>query len=217
MKKMSVNDAAEYFGVSKEAIHNRIRRGSLKSLVENGVKMVMIDDTQAKSTVKRTAPRRTAVNNDRYYKLLEEQNAKLQSRVDTLENETRTLRDQKEQMLIEEREKIERIYKEKDEQLKNILNSIASKFMLNAPLDTVEEKEEMLEAEIEMPLPIIEDEPSSVISLGKYLKKQKFSDKKIKKIKARFKKIAQEDDRIVIVGSKLYIDIVKYDYSDIIR
>jgi CRISPR/Cas system CMR subunit Cmr4 (Cas7 group RAMP superfamily) len=120
-------------------------------------------------------------------------------------------------MLIEEREKIERIYKEKDEQLKNILNSIASKFMLNAPLDTVEDKEEMLEAEIEMPLPIIEDEQSSVISLGKYLKKQKFSDKKIKKIKARFKKIAQEDDRIVIVGSKFYIDIVKYDYSDIIR
>jgi predicted site-specific integrase-resolvase len=217
MKKMSVNDAAEYFGVSKEAIHNRIRRGSLKSVIEEGVKMVLVDEKLLKPVAKKSAPRRTAVNNDRYYKLLEEQNAKLQSRVDTLENETRTLRDQKEQMLIEEREKIERIYKEKDEQLKNILNSISSKFMLNAPLEPVAVEEETLEAEIETALPIVEDEPSEVVSLNKYLKKQDFSEKKIKKIKTRFKKIAKEDDRVVIIGSKYYIDTAKYDYSDIIR
>ncbi len=34
---------------------------------------------------------------DRYYKLLEDQNAKLQQKIETLESETRTLRDQKEQ------------------------------------------------------------------------------------------------------------------------
>ena len=169
MKKMSVNDAAVYFGVSKEAIHNRIRRGSLQSVVEEGTKMVLVDEKQTKAAARKTIqPRRTAVNNDRYYKLLEEQNQKLQSRVDTLENETRSLRDQKEQMLIEEREKIERIYKEKDEQLKSILSSISSQFMLNAPQETTisEIEEEMFEAEIEA-RPI---EKSKVISLKKYLK-----------------------------------------------
>ncbi len=208
MKKMSVNDAAMYFGVSKEAIHNRIRRGSLQSVIENDVKMVIVDEKQAKSGPKRAAqPRRNALSNDRYYKLLEEQNEKLQSRVDTLENETRTLRDQKEQMLIEEREKIERIYKEKDEQLKSILNSISSKFMLNAPAEFQEE--ETLEAEVE-------DTASNVISLKKYLKKQNFSDKKIKKLKAKFKKSAKKDERIVVIGNKYYLDTAKYDYSDIV-
>jgi len=200
---MSVNETAEYFGVSKEAIHNRIRRGSLQSDIENGVKMVMVDEKQAKAGTRKPAqPRRTVVNNDRYYKLLEEQNKKLQSRVDTLESETRSLRDQKEQMLIEEREKIERIYKEKDEQLKNILSSISSQFMLNAPQETVIEAEAV--------------EASSVVSLKKHLKQYDFSEKKIAKIKAKFKKRAKKDERIIIIGKKYYIDTTKYDYSDIL-
>jgi hypothetical protein len=209
MKKMSVNDAAVYFGVSKEAIHNRIRRGSLQSIMQNGVKMVMVDENQAKSTAKKPAQsRRNTVSNDRYYKLLEEQNTKLQSRVDTLENETRKLRDQKEQMLIEEREKIERIYKEKDEQLKSILSSISSQFMLNAPQDSTIEAEVVQESEVA--------QESEVISLKKYFKKYDFSEKKMKKIKAKMKKSAKKDERIIIVGNKYYLDTKKYDYSDII-
>ena len=217
MKKMSVNDAAEYFGISKEAIHNRIRRGSLQSVVEEGVKMVMIDDKPVKSAVKKVAPRRTDPNNDRYYKLLEEQNVKLQSRVDVLEKETRSLRDQKEQMLIEEREKIEKIYKEKDEQLKTILSSIASKFMLNAPVDVESEVlEDIVEVESEPVL--IEESESEVISLKKYLKEQEFSQKKKEKINKRFqRRIASNDERIILIGSKYYLDILKYDYSDLVR
>jgi len=216
MKKMSVGDAAEYFGVSKEAIHNRIRRGSLQSVIEEGIKKVLVDETKVKTPIRKqpTQARRTAMTNDRYYRLLEEQNQKLQSRVDILENETRSLRDQKEQMLIAEREKIERIYKEKDEQLKNILSSISSQFMLNAPEKAIEE--EMLEAEIESEIIPKVPESGNVISLGKYLKKNDFSEKKIKNIKAKFKKIAKTDERVIVIGKKYYIDTKKYDYSDII-
>ena len=205
---MTIAEASEHFGISKEAIHNRIRRGSLKSIVENGVKMVIVDNTEQKQAQKRATPtRKSPLNNDRYYKYLEEQNAKLQSRVDMLEGETRTLRDQKERMLIEEREKIERIYKEKDEQLKNILSSIASQFMLNTP-------EEIVEVEAQ---PVIE-EKSKVISLKKYLKKQNFSQKKQDKIKKKFQKRAKKDDeRVIIVGSKYYLDVLKYDYSDLVK
>jgi len=217
VKNMSVSEAAEHFGVSKEAIHNRIRRGSLKSVVEKGVKMVVVDDSEQKQTPKRTTQtRKSAVSSDRYHKFLEEQNAKLQSRVDTLESETRTLRDQKEQMLIEEREKIERIYKEKDEQLKNILSSISSQFMLNAPAgaESAVIEEEMLEVEAE---PAIVEE-SEVVSLKKYLKQNNFSPKKMEKIKKRFKKSAKEnDERIIVIGSKYYLDILKYDYKDLVK
>jgi len=202
MKKMNVSDAAEYFGVSKEAIHNRIRRGSLESVVEDGVKMVIVG-SKVKKTPKTTPHVKS--NDERYYKLLEEQNQKLQARVDTLETETRSLRDQKELMLIEERKKIEAIYKEKDEQLKNILSTISSQFMLSAP----EKKEEdLFEAEIE--------EPSSTLtSLKKHLKEQNTSKKKSEKITKRFKKLYKTDERIVKVGKKIYIDLVKYDYRDL--
>jgi len=147
MSKMSVNDAAEYFGISKEAIHNRIRRGSLESIIQDGIKMVILD-SNAKPIKSRTSTKAKAtLGADMYYKLLEEQNSKLSARVEVLENETRTLRDQKELMLIQEREKIEQIYRDKDEQLKNILATLSSQFMLNSPKD--EDNDDAVEVEIE--------------------------------------------------------------------
>lgn len=209
MSKMSVSDAAAHFGVSKEAIHNRIRRGSLEVVVEDGVKMVVLNSDTAPSTRKpRAASVKSSGHNDRYYKLLEEQNAKLQSRVEVLEGETRSLRDQKELMLIEERKKIELIYKEKDEQLKNILGTLSSQFTLSAP-EPVEE--EPLEVEIEE-----SKDERPLVSLKKYLKSTSFSEKKREKITAKFRKRAKKDERIITVGSKVYLDTAKHDYSDLI-
>jgi len=212
MSKMSVNDAAEYFGISKEAIHNRIRRGSLESIIEDGIKMVILD-ANAKPVKSRTSTKAKAIlGADMYYKLLEEQNSKLSARVEILENETRTLRDQKELMLIQEREKIEQIYKDKDEQLKNILATLSSQFMLNSPKD--EDNDDAVEVEIE---DFQENTTQTMpIHLKKYLKLHNFSTKKIKKIKAKFAKLAKNDDRITIKKDKYYIDLNKHDYSDLI-
>ena len=214
MKKMSVADAAVFFGVSREAIHNRIRRGSLQSVVEDGVKMVIVDEKTKKTAQQQTkrAQKTNSSNDERYYKLLESQNAKLQERIEKLENETRSLREQKEQMLIEERNKIEAIYKEKDEQLKNILHTLSTKFMLGAPLES--EEPEALEAEIS----VEEEVASEIVSLKKYLKTQEFSKKKQEKIKKRFEKAAKKDDeRVIVIGKKFYLDILKYDYHDLVK
>lgn len=216
MSKMSINDAAEHFGVSKEAIHNRIRRGSLKSIVEDGVRLVVVDGSTPKRSVTRNTIAKATLSDDRYYKLLEEQNAKLQSRVEVLETETRSLRDQKEQMLIEERIKIENIYKEKDEQLKSILSSISSQFMLNSPqLQGEEFIEEHVEAEIEIPQEE-EEEDSKIISLKKYLKKLNLSEKKQEKIYKKFKKLESKDERIILKGKKYFLDVKRFSYEDII-
>jgi len=215
MAKMSINEAAEHFGVSKEAIHNRVRRGSLESVLENGVKMVILDENAPKKVLKRAVASKS--NDDRYYKFLEEQNSKLQSRVETLEVETRSLRDQKELMLIQERVKIENIYKEKDEQLKNILSSLSSQFMLNSPKsgeNIIEE--EPLEAEIEVENEKIHIQ-SKLTSLKKYLKERNLSEKKLIKVKERFKKVAKQDRRIVTIGKKHYLDLSKYDYKDLLK
>ena len=189
------------------------RESLLFCVVEDGVKFVIIDAGAAavKPAVKRAAVKKTPLNDDRYYKLLEEQNVQLHKRVETLEGETRTLRDQKEQMLISEREKIEQIYKDKDEQLKNILNAISTKFIMNSPDEASEPDENVVEAEIEQ---VNETHDSRLISLKKYIKSKDFSKKKVLKIKEKFEKKAKTDSRIITIGKKIYIDLQKYDYSD---
>jgi len=216
MSKLKIADAAIKLGVSKEAIHNRIRRGSLDCVVEDGIKYVILKPSTktasmaTKRRVTNNTPKSSLHVDSKYYKFLEEQNEKLQHKVEKLEGETRDLRDQKEQMLISEREKIEQIYKDKDEQLKNILNAISSNFLLNTPA-TESEISEPVEVEIEAQ----ESSSAKLISLKKYLNNQDISNKKKKKIKDKFKKIAKEDNRVIRVGKKLYLDLAKFDYSDL--
>ncbi len=212
MSKMSVADAAEFFGVSKEAIHNRIRRGSLRCEVIDGQKYVDID---AKSTpankTKNTHQRKTSNIDSKYNEFLEEQNSMLQKKVEKLENETRTLRDQKEQMLIDEREKIESIYKEKDEQLKSVINMISSNLML----EKKPEVQESVEAEIETLE--VHAEPQlqeNWISLKKFLKAQNYKKEKRKKIEKQFMKKAKKgDDTILVKEDKCYIDLDRFGYD----
>ena len=214
MKKLNVSDAAAYFGVSKEAIHNRVRRSSLEVVVENGIKMVLInEDTKAKVVKKSASILSSSKNDERYYKLLQEQNEKLQFKVEKLEGETRMLRDQKELMLIEEKKKIEAIYKEKDEQLKNILSTLSSQFMqLQEKPAEIVDTSEAVEVEIEE---VESSKNENIISLKKYLKSKNFSEKKLKRVRKVFLKKAKKDTRIITVEGKLFVNPAKHSYSDL--
>jgi DNA-binding Lrp family transcriptional regulator len=222
MQNMTILEAAEHLGVSKEAIHNRIRRGSLDVVVLDGVKYVSIDaDVKVATPAKTTRAKSSSkASDDRYYKFLENQNSQLQEKVERLEGETRTLRDQKEEMLIREREKIEQIYKEKDEQLKSFLNTLSAQFMLHAPQQHQQahqkQHEDHLDAEIEELNEAFDDKKGKLVSLKKYLKKEGYSSKQRDKIKEEFASRAEFDERIIVVGNKYYLDTVKFDYSDLI-
>lgn len=213
MKKMSVADAAEFFGVSKEAIHNRIRRGSLASEMVGGQKYVNVDEKSSNGakTKKTSTSKPTNSADTKYYEFLEEQNTRLQQKVEKLEDETRSLRDQKEQMLIDEREKIETIYKEKDEQLKNIINMISSNLMLESKpeiQDSVEAEIETLEVHSE---PVIEE---NWTPLKKFLKSNDYKKSKRKKIEKEFYKRAKKgDSTILIKKDECYIDIDRFAYD----
>ena len=205
-KKMTIDEAAKHFGVSKEAIHNRIRRGTLKAVIENDNKFVLIDPN-AKKRSSNSAKSSSTLAAAGFNSFLQEQNKELQQKIEKLEAETRRLREEKEHLLIEERKRIEQIYKEKDEQLKNILNAISSKFLLEAkPLE-----EEHFEAEIE------ESPKPAIISLKKFLKQAKLSEKKREKIFKKIKKRAKKEKRFTIEGSKIYLDLNTYSYDDLLH
>lgn len=209
---MTVEEAANYFNISKEAIHNRIRRGTLQSSVENGIKYVLISSMQSPKTPK--VKKSTSAVDDRFHSYLQEQNKELQQKIEKLEDETRKLRAEKEQLLIEERIRIEQIYKEKDIQLNNILNAISSKFLLEAK--PLEPEEHTYDVEIAQEEIIEEQAPKQdLISLNKYLKKQKISKQKREKIIKKIKKSKKTDERFFIKKEKIYIDIATYDYDDL--
>lgn len=201
---MTIADAAEYFNVSKEAIHNRIRRGSLDCIVENGVKYVAVES--AKSIVSNT------VNDNRYTQYIEQENERLREKVDVLEKETTRLRDQREQMLIDERIKVEQIYKERDAQLRSVLHVVATKFLSHANSDAVMQEADAINADV------VDTDIEEWVSLKSFLKLKRIKDKEKKQIKQRFESAVEEDDeRLNVRDGKIFLNPSRYDYSDLLR
>lgn len=201
MKKMTIAEAAEHFKVSKEAIHNRIRRGSLNCIVENGVKFVAVASAKASES-------EVSIEADRYTRYIEQENERLRDKVDVLEKETTRLRDQREQMLIDERVKIEQVYKERDAQLRSVLHVVATKFLSHANADAV--MEEAINADV---VDVSEEE---WISLKEFLKLKRIKDKEKKKIKNRFEAASETDERLSVREGKIFLNPSRFDYSDLL-
>lgn len=204
---MTIAEAAEYFNVSKEAIHNRIRRGSLNCIVDNGVKYVAVESAKSDASP-------NMANDVRYTRYIEQENERLREKVDTLEKETNRLRDQREQMLIDERIKVEQIYKERDAQLRNVLHVVATKFLSHASVDAVMEEAKSVDA---INADIVESDGGEWISLKSFLKLKRYDDKEKKKIKSRFRALSDGDDRLRTKEGKVYLNPSQYDYSDLLR
>ena len=208
MKKMTIADAAEYFKVSKEAIHNRIRRGSLDCIVDNGVKYVAVESAKSNTAV-------SPVSDNRYTQYIEQENERLREKVDTLEKETSRLRDQREQMLIDERVKVEQIYKERDAQLRSVLHVVATKFLSHASVDAVMQEGMGSDA---INADVVDTEIEEWISLKSFLKLKRIRDKEKKKIKSRFESAIEEgDERLSVRDAKIFLNPSRYDYSDLLR
>jgi valyl-tRNA synthetase len=208
MTKMTIADAAEYFNISKEAIHNRIRRGSLDCIVDNGVKYVSVEST------KRNAAATSIVDDNRYTHYIEQENERLREKVDVLEKETTRLRDQREQMLIDERVKVEQIYKERDAQLRSVLHVVATKFLAHASVDDVMEEAKGVDA---INVDVVDAKIDEWVSLKSFLKLKRYSDKEKKKIKHRFEEVSGDDVRLTLREGKIFLNPSDYDYSDLLR
>lgn len=208
MKKLTIADAADHFGVSKEAIHNRVRRGSLNCIVEDGVKYVTISAAKASQGV-------SSGVDPRYTQYIEQENERLRGRVDVLENETSRLRDQREQMLIDERLKVEQIYKERDAQLRSVLHVVATKFLSHVNPEAVMQEGMEQGASDAINADVVEDD--GWISLKDFLKIKRIKDETKKKIKKRFEKLHGRDERICMRDEKLFLNPSEFDYTDLIK
>ena len=131
-KILSVAQAAELLGISKEAVYNRLRRGSLQSVQKNGVKMVIIQEWQAGQEKIATEP--TFNDQGEFISYLKEQISELKAQNQQLLQDKEKLYNEKESIIIQSKNEIKQSHKERDERLLQFLSSF------NKPLiaDTID-------------------------------------------------------------------------------
>jgi len=205
-KKLTVMEMSKYLGVSKEAIYNRLRRGTLDSVVEDGKKYVILTDMLKREG---RLPKRSNItsnlDND-YVDLLKAQLEELKIKNQKLEDDKDKLLLDKERMLIESKEKIEQIYKERDEQLKTILTLANVPSLQNNTSKKIHEEPYIEEIEIEED--IVDKMCESFEewqSLKAYFKTKVYNKDEEKDIEKRVKKHIGKNANIKSSNGKLYI------------
>lgn len=222
--RLTADEYCKHFKMSKEMLNSKLRAKKLNYIIENGATYVIVTRSsldkdkrieiheEKKATMQQSntvLKSKTTVAT--VLALYQSQNSALKNKIVQLEAKIDKLIDDKLQMLRDERDKIEKVYSSKDEQLKNILELINSKMELEREQSTVHEVESF---NIKNEAEIIYD--SDIIELKKYLKSLGISSSERKIIKKRFLDIYDSDARIIKKNGKLYLDFSKYDYSDLL-
>jgi len=149
MQKLAINEAAEILGITKEAVYNRIRRGSINTVIENGTKFVILDEKPSSEKATKSAPKstKTKSQNDEFVNYLLNELSELKSLNLNLQADKDRLFKEKEQMLIERKNEILQIYKDRDEKLMQFLNAMQRPLLAQKNDDMP--NNEAIEAEIE--------------------------------------------------------------------
>lgn len=204
-KKLTVIQMADYLGVSKEAIYNRIRRGSLECVVENSKKYILLTPSLEKEAKKPKKMDNTGSMNREYIELLKQQLEELKQKNHKLENDKEQLQKEKEKLLVESKEKIESIYKSRDEYIKNILSLTSMPSLENS----LHVKEDIVEVdEFEDEVDIVEQICESFedwVGLKEYLNEKEYPKAQKKEIKKRIKKEIGSSKHLKESGGEIFI------------
>ena len=121
MKKVSIGEAAEILGISKEAVYNRIRRNSLRAEESGGVRYVLLDDGVQSELASQSSAKSTrtggGAGTQSFIDYLIKEVAELKGKIEALQEDKDRLHKEKEEILIASKEEIKLMYKERDEKL----------------------------------------------------------------------------------------------------
>lgn len=121
MNKYTINEAAEILGISKEAVYNRIRRNTIKSIEEDGVKFVILNDDIGDRQSQDYSKKDSRYKNE-FTDYLIKEIEELKDTIRKLQDDKDRLYREKEEILIASKEEIKTLYKERDEKLQYFLS-----------------------------------------------------------------------------------------------
>ncbi|NCO01257.1 MAG: hypothetical protein GW906_05465 [Epsilonproteobacteria bacterium] len=220
--RLTPDEYAIRFKMSREMVNSKLKAKKLDYTIENGVTYIFVEseilepnkqEEIAKKKVPATVqnavarPKTTVAT---VLGLYQRENQHLKDKILQLEAKVDKLIDDKEQMLRDEIDKIQRVYFSKDEQLKNILELVNTKLMLEQT-QTIHDVESFEKSEQPLPMATL-----GCVELREYLKTLNLRAYQRKVIKKRFLAVYDTDIRIIQRSGKLYLDFSKYDYSDLL-
>ena len=204
-------------------IQNKIRTKRLNYIIESGVTYIIVPRSSlneekhreiqesakqpAIAAVPVAASPKTSVG--MVISLYQKENHHLKLKIKELEGKIDRLINDKEDMLIAERTRIEDIYTAKDEQLKSILEVLSTKLMLSNANNTVHDVDVAQPAALSI-------EPKGIIELKRYLKFIGVGSEDRKLVRRRFAERFGSDVRIIQREGEFYVDLSKYDYTDLL-
>lgn len=230
--RFTIDEYSKQFKISKELINSKLKTKRLNYIIEDGVTYIIVTrsslDKEQRQEIHQNNMQKSAKEKETIQEqpmqtkkkttvgmilsLYQQENAQLKQKIQQLENKIDSLISDKEQMLRDERDRIEQVYNSKDEQLKSVLELINKKLLLEQKKETVHEvifnEDDALNISFE--------EQPTFIELKQYLKTLDLEPEQKKLIKKRFAYAREHDIRIIEQNGKIYLDFAKYDYSDLL-
>ena len=229
MKKLSINEAADILGISKEAIYNRIRRNTIKSVEENGVRFVILDEistnkqTQTASNTKNfssnfASPKKETKKDPHksdFIEYLIKEIDELKDKIKELEQDKEKLFREKEKILVDTKDEIKAMYEERDEKLKYFLS------FFEKPL--LQKKETFKSEPIDLAVKESSDEffdDSEWLSIGSFLNSLDIKRKKKLKIqnllienigKSEFIKVKND---MILINKNIDLNLLKVNFQN---
>ena len=212
--RFSIEEYAKAYSISPEMVRSRIRRNRLNHIIEDGETYIVVPKHQVPATEeeKNTLSQKKSTVAT-VIGLYQKENRYLKLKIEKLEQKIDRLIAEKEALLKEERERIEKVYMDKDAQLKMVLELINTKLIQESrPVHhETSSVQESIEARVEQkPL-------ESPVELKKYLRSLNIKSSQRKAIKRRFAEAFGGDSRIVLKNGLFYLDFKRFDYSDLLK
>ena len=222
--RLTLDEYSKHFKMSKEMIHSKLRAKKLNYIIENGVTYIIVtrqsvepkqreEIKQEQKNAQTPAASKPKTTVAMVLSLYQKENQQLKEKIIQLEEKIDKLIDDKEQMLRDEMNKIEKVYNAKDEQLKTILELVNTK-LLSQQNSTVHEAEPIAPKNKDAKDVELIDE---IVELKEYLKTLDLEPYQRKIIKKRFLAVYNSDVRVIKQNGKLYLNFSKYDYSDLLE
>ena len=236
--RLTLDEYSKHFKMSKEMINSKLRARKLNYIIEDGVTYIIVTRSslesdkreaihkeqkkQSKATKsqetkeEKQMPQKPKTTVAMVLSLYQKENQHLKEKIAQLEAKIDKLIDDKEQMLRDEMNKIEQVYSQKDEQLKNILELMNTQ-LLTQRSQTIHDVETVSAEEVASTKKEKNKKEDEIVELKEYLKSLDLESYQRKIIKKRFLAVYDKDIRIIKQNGKLYLNFSKYDYSDLLE
>lgn len=213
--RFTVEEYAQAYSISPEMVHSRLRRNRLNYIVENGTTYIVVPKHQVPEQQEESSNTQKKTTVATVISLYQKENHYLKLKIKELEEKVDRLVSEKEQLLKDERGRIEKVYADKDTQLRSILELINTKLLQeNASSQAIIEEastQVAIEANLEP------EEKKQPVELKQYLRSLNLKSSQRKSIKRRFAEAFGADSRVLLKDGLFYLDLDRFDYSDLLK